>query len=188
MNSIELAPGILLYKNIFNGIYEDIINAKKINWSNEYVKDSNTGDVKLDYSERNVLSIDIPTVCSGNEEKDIKDLSKKINETFSEIEKDYCFKYSITLKSHQPYKILKYEKGGEFNLHSDDGGGTFRRTSTVYYLNDDYEGGEISFPDFNVMIKPESGDFLIFPSCYVYKHKVLPITKGTRYSIASWLR
>lgn len=188
MNKIELAPGIILYKNVFNNIYEDVINIKKLNWSNEYVKDANTGDIKLDYSERNVMSIDIPVFCSTDEQEEVKNLSKKINDTFSDIEKDYCIQYSIVLKSHQPYKILKYEKGGEFNLHSDDGGGTFRRTSTIYYLNNDYEGGEISFPDFNIMLKPEAGDFLIFPSCYAYKHKVLPIKSGTRYSIASWLR
>jgi hypothetical protein len=186
MNKIELAPGILLYKNIFIDI--NLSDISDLEWTNEYVKDANTGEVKLDYSQRNVISVNVPVFCSDTDIDKIKYFSKKFNKAFSDIEQDYCLKYSISLKSHQPYKILKYEKGGEFDLHSDDGGGTFRRVSTVYYINDDYLGGEISFPDFNIKIKPEAGDFLIFPSSFAYKHKVFPITEGTRYSIASWIR
>ena len=186
MNKIELAPGIILYKNVSLDI--NLSDMYNLEWTNEYVKDANTGEVKLDCSQRNVISIDVPVFCTDINTEKIKYFSKKFNETFLSIEQDYCLKYSISLKSHQPYKILKYEEGGEFDLHSDDGGGTFRRVSTVYYINDDYVGGEISFPDFNIKIKPEAGDFLIFPSSFAYKHKVFPIIKGTRYSIASWIR
>lgn len=186
MNKIELAPGILLYKNVFIDI--NLSNMDNLDWINEYVKDAKTGEIKLDYSQRNVISVDVPVVCTDADPENIKNFSNKFNMAFLDIEKDYCLKYSISLKSHQPYKILKYEKGGEFDLHSDDGGGTFRRVSTVYYINDDYLGGEISFPDFNIKIKPEAGDFLMFPSSFAYKHKVFPITEGIRYSIASWLR
>ena len=33
----------------------------------------------------------------------------------------------------------------------------------------------------------EQGDLLIFPSNFMYPHKVEPITKGTRYSYISWV-
>lgn len=53
--------------------------------------------------------------------------------------------------------------------------------SLVAYINDDYEGGEISFPKHNVTIKPKAGSLIMFPSQEPYIHEVKPITSGTRY-------
>ena len=60
--------------------------------------------------------------------------------------------------------------------------------SSLFYLNDDYEGGEIEFPSFDIKYKPEAGDLIMFPSSYAYRHKVNSVLSGIRYSIASWLR
>ena len=58
--------------------------------------------------------------------------------------------------------------------------------SVLGVLNDDYEGGEfILFDDYKIDFK--KGDVLIFPSLFLYPHKVEPITKGTRYSYISWV-
>jgi predicted 2-oxoglutarate/Fe(II)-dependent dioxygenase YbiX len=52
-------------------------------------------------------------------------------------------------------------------------------------LNNDYEGGElIMFKD--TQIKMNTGDVVIFPSNFLYPHKVNPVTKGVRYSCVSW--
>jgi hypothetical protein len=53
--------------------------------------------------------------------------------------------------------------------------------SLVAYINDDYEGGEISFPNHNITIKPKAGSLIMFPSQEPYIHEVKPITSGTRY-------
>jgi hypothetical protein len=53
--------------------------------------------------------------------------------------------------------------------------------SLVTYINDDYEGGEISFPNHNITIKPKAGSLIMFPSQQPYIHEVKPITSGTRY-------
>ena len=31
------------------------------------------------------------------------------------------------------------------------------------------------------------GDIIVFPSNFMYPHKVEPVTKGTRYSYISWI-
>jgi signal peptidase I len=55
------------------------------------------------------------------------------------------------------------------------------------YLNDDHEGGEISFVHYEneemkvTTLKPEAGDVVVFPSFYPYYHGVLPITKNEKY-------
>jgi hypothetical protein len=57
--------------------------------------------------------------------------------------------------------------------------------SVVGALNDDYEGGEfVMFDDYKIQLK--KGSMLIFPSCFLYPHKVEKVTKGTRYSFVSW--
>jgi len=39
----------------------------------------------------------------------------------------------------------------------------------------------------NKKIKLLKGDLLIFPSIFLYPHKVEPVKKGTRYSFISWV-
>jgi len=51
--------------------------------------------------------------------------------------------------------------------------------TTVTYLNDNYEGGEIEFPDLNIKVKPELGSTIMFPGTVI--HKVNPILSGVRY-------
>jgi hypothetical protein len=46
-------------------------------------------------------------------------------------------------------------------------------------LNDDYEGGELLFPEQKGSIKPEAGDMVVFPGYYL-SHGVAKITKGNR--------
>ena len=57
--------------------------------------------------------------------------------------------------------------------------------SVIIALNDDYKGGEFYLIDDKVDFS--KGDILIFPSNFMYPHKVEPITKGTRYSYISWV-
>lgn len=187
MNKIELGPSITLYKDINIDIYNFLKLIDDSFWKNEIVVNTN-GDRLLDLDKRNVKSIDVPLKIDESINKEISFLSEKINLSIVSIEKDYFDENEIKLKAHDNYKILKYEVGGKFNLHRDDGGGRFRRVSWVYYINDDYEGGELCFPTFNIKIKPEAGDLIFFPSSYAYPHYVSPTTSGTRYSIASWIR
>jgi hypothetical protein len=57
--------------------------------------------------------------------------------------------------------------------------------SLVGLLNKDYEGGELTFFD-DYKLDLKQGDIVVFPSCFLYPHKVNEITKGTRYSLVSW--
>jgi len=58
--------------------------------------------------------------------------------------------------------------------------------SIVGLLNDNYEGGEfVMFKNKKINLK--TGDLIIFPSIFLYPHKVTEVTKGTRYSYVSWV-
>jgi predicted 2-oxoglutarate/Fe(II)-dependent dioxygenase YbiX len=52
-------------------------------------------------------------------------------------------------------------------------------------LNDDYEGGELIMWG-DEKIPMAKGSAVVFPSCFLYPHRVEPVTSGTRYSCVSW--
>ena len=81
--------------------------------------------------------------------------------------------------------LLKYENDGYLPAHQDQGVST-RVLSVLLYLNNDYEGGEITFQNSNITLKPDPGSILFFPSNFLYVHEVAPITKGPRYALPNW--
>jgi predicted 2-oxoglutarate/Fe(II)-dependent dioxygenase YbiX len=90
---------------------------------------------------------------------------------------------------HEGYNLLKYSSGQEYKAHYDGGGSHVSRiVSAVCYLNNDYEGGEIEFPFFNVKIKPMPGMLILFPSNFAYTHIAKPVTNGSKYNLVTWLR
>jgi predicted 2-oxoglutarate/Fe(II)-dependent dioxygenase YbiX len=57
--------------------------------------------------------------------------------------------------------------------------------SIVVLLNENYEGGEfVFFKDYEIKLK--TGDILIFPSNFLFPHRVCKVTKGTRFSAVTW--
>ena len=88
-------------------------------------------------------------------------------------------KYNLNLDR---ITIKAWNKGQSMGPHFDgQDGNKDLAFSLVAYVNDDYEGGEISFPNHNVTIKPKAGSLIMFPSQEPYIHEVKPIVSGTRY-------
>lgn len=61
----------------------------------------------------------------------------------------------------------------------------YRYCAGVCYLNDEYEGGETFFPNFNIEIKPKKGKVVLFPSNLEHQHGVREV-KGDRYTMPIW--
>ena len=61
--------------------------------------------------------------------------------------------------------------------------------SVVGLLNNNFKGGNfILYNDSKEKIlKLKAGDLLIFPSIFIYTHRVSAVTQGTRFSFASWV-
>ena len=108
-----------------------------------------------------------------------------LDNALSEYYKIYKLAKDNIKRKERTISILKYSAGGYLPLHQDLGIST-RVLSTVIYLNDDYEGGNINFPEVNVTIKPKSGSILLFPSNFVYAHEVQKIINGTRYCLPNF--
>lgn len=129
---------------------------------------------------------------------------KKVAEAYF---KDREFDYEPNLS---PFVgIMKYRPGCAMGAHFDaQAGDRTLKYSIVLYLNEDYEGGEISFiirdydlrdPQYSQLKpaediddakdsglidfwrKPKAGSALIFPSTHPYKHQVHTMKKGDKY-------
>lgn len=86
------------------------------------------------------------------------------------------------------YQLLRYGSGQHFHEHHD-----FihrhphpRILSLVAYPNDDYDGGDLVFPQQNLRVKPRKGSVIVFPSAFTHSHASLDVTKGIKYSIVTW--
>jgi hypothetical protein len=195
----EIATGIVVYSNVIpnsKNLYKEIeegMNSAKIEWQGASVKEADS--VRVNNETRNTLTIGVPYLGKVDTEPSanfIEEFNKNLNNLFFEhfdlIEKDYLLYYGIGSSWHDQYGILKYGKGQFFTNHIDDHPDYHRRVSTLYYMNDDYVGGEINFPRFNLSIKPMSNQMIMFPSTYVYNHSVSPVIEGERYAVVSWLK
>jgi len=84
------------------------------------------------------------------------------------------------------YELLKYDEGGFYKQHTDSYSVRPRSLACSFILNDDFEGGEFAFFNRELIFKLKKGSCILFPSSFMYPHEIMPVTKGTRYSIITW--
>jgi hypothetical protein len=97
---------------------------------------------------------------------------------------DYGAYWGVGVNFYEAFNFVKYDgPGTHFKIHADHGPAYVTTVSVVAYLNEDYEGGEIYFPRFDLTIKPKTGDIVIFPSTYVYEHASNDMISGKKYCI-----
>jgi predicted 2-oxoglutarate/Fe(II)-dependent dioxygenase YbiX len=87
----------------------------------------------------------------------------------------------------------KWDVGGFASPHSDnsdfDGNPTsfqINKYVGILYLNDNYDGGNLYFPDHEIDFKPAAYSFITFPGGIENVHGVSEITSGTRYTMVSF--
>lgn len=65
-----------------------------------------------------------------------------------------------------------YPKAGFFELESPDLINPSRKISSILFLNDCSEGGEVCFKNFDLYVSPKQGDAIFFPSSFAYSFKI----------------
>jgi hypothetical protein len=133
-----------------------------------------------------------------------------LQKAFDDVARDYAKAQGITdePKLFPLYPIKKYQAGTHMGAHFDQQEGDDRlKVSFVMYLNDDYEGGEISFtiaspggilrgsspsPDFEeakkggeytFAVKPKAGSIIVFPPSPPYHHTAHLVKNGFKYMV-----
>ena len=124
---------------------------------------------------------------------------QRINQ--SNIERFINPHFGVSISGLEKPQLLVYGPGGHYKPHVDGEGkwvnaegltgwrkSLDRDLSVVYFLNDEFEGGELIFPALGLLIKPRAGTLVCFPSTHEYLHGVSPVTAGQRLSLVTWLR
>lgn len=92
----------------------------------------------------------------------------------------------------EPFPIVKYEKNGYFQWHSDltNGFATQRIATMIMYLNDDFEGGVTCFQHNDIKVHPRRGSALVFyyNPAVPLPHRSEPVTSGTKFILTAFLR
>jgi hypothetical protein len=111
--------------------------------------------------------------------------------------KNMCRQYQVDTKTDIPLdkiveiSILKYKEEGHYLFHSDHCFSNPRTLSFIFFVNDEYTGGELSFltpgTDTAFDVLPKKNRLLIWPSNFLFPHKVKKVTNGTRYTIVGWV-
>ncbi len=198
MKKRTLAPGIVVYSDVIEN-YQELIGKIENGVSKKFEEWSMALSIVdgVQKQEKNIRDTDAIYIEyrdhliteSIHEYYEFRaELSNAFLSGFKKLEADYKSEYNIVTDWHDCYGILKYGPGQKVIDHIDDSQMHHRRISTVYYFNDDYTGGEVVFPRFDISYKPVANELLVFPSTYVYNHSVLPVIEGTRYAVVSWLR
>ena len=113
-------------------------------------------------------SLEIPL-----ENLDIATVEPKINNKYM----GYDQPASILFRKYKPGTVMPFH---EDSIHREYGGGF----TALFYLNDDYEGGELFFKNKNITFKPTKGSLIIFPGNEI--HEILLLKSGLRYMISAY--
>jgi len=119
------------------------------------------------------------------------------NEIVQILEKVFTFVHEKSLKHYDveinPVKIdsiniLKFSEGFGLEPHIDTASAEKNHIASIYYMNDNYEGGEIYFLDFDLLIKPKPNSVIIFPGNEGYLHGVNVVIDGDRITSSMWFQ
>ena len=106
-----------------------------------------------------------------------------------QIAEEYALAHQIDLGDLPTHcKIYKYNNSTEMGPHTDwdpdySPQHLTGTVSIVFYLNDNYQGGDLAFPNDNLSVKPKPGSAVVFKSHGIL-HEPLPTTEGTKYMVA----
>ena len=178
----HLAPGIAVFDNVFpeSMDYVNEIISQNIEWRPAEVGVDKGSAVKTTARDTDIIILQEGQGILG-------DFIKSFRNAIDPHLNEYKYFYGAGTETYENAQLLRYGVGQKFINHIDDSPRLTRRISLTYYLNDEYEGGDVEFDKFNIRFKAQKNQLLVFPSNYVYNHQVYPVTDGLRYVIVQWM-
>lgn len=132
-----------------------------------------------DHKVRSDITIEDPVLVSAIQ-------ARIMNRVVPEIAKVHQF--HATRMERYIVSCYAAEDGGHFRAHRDNttSGTAHRRFAVSVNLNDDFDGGEVGFPEYGPRtFKAPVGGAVVF-SCSLL-HKVTPVERGRRYAFLPFL-
>jgi hypothetical protein len=121
-----------------------------------------------------------------------KNLSISSNKLYAELHhtlNSMVIKSDTSLNLDGLATIQRMQAGVELKSHADQHTDPSVQYATIIYINDDYVGGELFFPNLNIEIKPKAGTLLFFPGNAEYEHGVRHVEEGPiRYVLVGFIK
>lgn len=177
---------------------KNFISEEDLNTLNNFIRNNKVWDItETHYNENGTIIYDhsvwvdrvlsYPTLKQVDL-KIVEIIQNMINRQKDQIEKFYNVKVVPTGPCLVRWPVgARQEPHADKELHEGPDAGTpndfpYYDLSTVFYINDDYEGGELYFPLQGIEFKPEPGNAYFFPGDKNYIHGVRPVISGVRYT------
>lgn len=187
MMSMNLKDYVRIYDNFLH--VEDCAAVIKKLKKRQWIKHA-----YYDYVNNNNVSYDDDLfVCNDIDFPESEFINKQIWHLIKQHIEDYSFPWYPTWSGYTQVRYNWYKKNTLMRNHCDHIQSMFDgerkgipTLSILGALNDNYEGGELVFWE-TEKIQLKAGQVIIFPSNFLYPHKVDRVTKGSRYSFVSWV-
>ena len=189
---MEIKNYILEFENILTkdefNIFEKCVKDNIFTFQEAKVYETNETDQTVNTNLRKTETC--PFFNLGVESMTVVFWANKLKKIFNNALRDYAKITNTYIDAKvNTIELLKYKVGGFFLQHTDHVTKNPRAISFIYFLNDDYEGGDLIFRlphGENLKINTEKNKLLVWPSNFLYPHEVMKVTKGIRYSIVAW--
>jgi len=186
--------------NSFIKVYDNILPLKslsvliKVLNKKIYEKATIVGDGKKNKLDENVRKVSKYQISNTGESVTDMKWSNVLVFLFRQQIKKYYNELNMGAADVGPImemEALRYGEGCFYGYHHDHYDKVPRQLSLIYLLNNDYEGGELEFKNYHldksIKIKTQPNRLIIWPSSFLFPHRVNKVTKGTRYSIVAWM-
>jgi hypothetical protein len=157
-------------KNIY--IIENFISEDHLKIINDYIK-------KVGFIE-NANPVEFPlAMLRFDEDQEVSSLMDHYREKVQVLlERDF----DCEVEPASFNQAARYLTGDHLNEHADKVCESWRDLSNILYYNDDYEGGNFFFSQYDLSFKPKAGTLVYFPGGGNYAHGVETVTAGERYN------
>lgn len=80
----------------------------------------------------------------------------------------------------------EYDPDSEYVTPGEEYPFPHRKYSSLCFLNDDFDGGEIYFPKKDLEVKPTAGTMVAYPGTHDYSHGFRTVNNGVKYTVVSY--
>ena len=151
-------------------------------------------DKKSDPNYKNSLDLKISELEDWKEEDDVlfiivnEFVKKYVDDIQTSTNGDFFYGQPNEYFSDTGYFVKVYKPGGHYDWHQDyviDAYHGVRELTFIWYLNDDFDGGETEFFNGEKII-PKTGRLLIFPANWMYVHRGCTVKNKNKYIATGW--
>jgi len=181
---------ITLYREVIGKEFCENLISKFEKYST--LHESKENILKDEHWKMKFTQLNISQNCEFSEEKEI--LNRLFLDAISSYKKEHNiqeFQWPNEF-SLEPIRMKRYLPNSDdsFDPHVDVGDyNSARRFLVLFlYLNDDFNGGETDFPQFQINVKPRQGNMILFPSMWAWWHKANPVRgANAKYIVGTYM-